>query len=380
MHSLLHVTCLFLAMLAACAADPIRTMLVIGDSISHHGPADKLGWAGTWGMAASAADKDWVHLLQTRIAANQGSPVAVRVDAEGGGRIAGKLQRLDALSAGNADLVIVQLGENENTPELEQGLEAGYEALVAAMRKAYPAARVLCFAVWTGGSGTSTKDQAIRRVCTRQGAEFISLAQANADRMNRAEADHRWTHPGVNWHPGDRGMQAYADAAWRVLQHLPEQDEAAPVSAVRPDGLVLAEDFADSAAVRTRWKGSGSGDDGGWCIAVDKPAIASLRTQLPAERLAGHQVRLSARIRSAATTPRPKPYNGIKVMLIITDAEGETLYQQLPTTDGTQAWTAVERTIPISATAVKTELLIGLEAVSGTVWFDDLRVEVLDAH
>jgi hypothetical protein len=378
MHSLLHVTCLFLAMLAACAADPIRTMLVIGDSISHHGPAEKLGWAGAWGMAASAEDKDWVHLLQARIAADQGSPVAVRVDAEGGGRIAGKLQRLDALSAGRADLVIVQLGENENTPELEQGLEAGYEALVAAMRKAYPAARVLCFAVWTGGSGTSTKDQAIRRVCTRQGAEFISLAQVNADRMNRAEADRRWTHPGVNWHPGDRGMQAYADAAWRVLQHLPEQ--AAPVAVVQPEGIVLVEDFADNAAVLARWTGSGSGDDGGWCIAVDAPGIASLRTQLPVERLAGHQVRLSARIRSLATTPRPKPYNGIKVMLIITNAEGETAYQQLPTTDGTQAWTAVERIIPISATAVRIELLIGLEAVSGTAWFDDLRVEIIDAR
>lgn len=359
------------------AADTVRSMLVIGDSISRHGPSEKLGWSGTWGMAASAEAKDWAHLLQARIAAAQGAPVALRVDGEGGGRISGKLKRLDAITATAADLVVVQLGENENTPELEKGLEAEYEALVAGVRKAMPSARVLCFAVWTGAAGVSPKDAAIRRVCERQGAEFISLAQANADRANRAEADQRWTHPGVNWHPGDRGMQAYADAAWRVLQRQPEAQPEAPAAAPGPAGIVLGEDFADAAAVAKRWKGVGSADDGGWRIALDKPGSASLRTALPADRLAGHRLRLAARIRSDGTTARPKPYNGIKVMLITTDAEGVKDYPQLPTQDGTRPWTAIETVVPVSTTVVQAELLLGLEAVAGTVWFDDVRVEIL---
>lgn len=358
----------------ACAAEPVRSMLVIGDSISRHGPSEKLGWSGTWGMAASAEEKDWAHLLQARIAAAQGAAVALRVDGEGGGRISGKLARMDAITATAADLVLVQLGENENTPELEKGLEAEYDALIAGLRKAMPSARVLCFAVWTGAAGTSAKDAAIRRVCERQGAEFVSLAQANADRANRAEADRRWVHPGVNWHPGDRGMQAYADAAWRVLQHLPPAGAEAPAAA-GPAGIVLDEDFADPAMVAARWKGAGAVDDGGWRIALDKPGSASLRTVLPAERLAGRTVRIAARIRSEATTPRPKPYNGIKVMLVTTDAEGVKNYPQLPTLDGTHPWTVAEAVVPVSATVVQAELLIGLEAVAGAVWFDEVRVE-----
>jgi len=373
----MHILILLLTLLGvACAAEPVRSMLVIGDSISRHGPSEPLGWSGTWGMAASAEEKDWAHLLQARIAAAQGAAVVLRVDGEGGGRISGKLARLDAITATAADLVLVQLGENENTPELEKGLEAEYDALIAGLRKAMPSARVLCFAVWTGAAGTSAKDAAIRRVCERQGAEFVSLAQANSDRANRAEADKRWRHPGVNWHPGDRGMQAYADAAWRVLQRQAEAPADPPV-AIAPAGVVLVEDFADPATVPARWQGSGSADDGGWRIALDKAGVSSLTTPVPAERIAGRQVRLSARIRSVDASVRPKPYNGIKVMLITTDAEGGKWYPQVQTSDGTQAWHVVERIFAIPATVVKAELRIGLEAVSGSVWFDDVRLETL---
>ncbi len=43
-------------------------ILCVGNSILRHGNADNIGWHGDWGMAASAEDKDYYHLLQKKVA------------------------------------------------------------------------------------------------------------------------------------------------------------------------------------------------------------------------------------------------------------------------------------------------------------------------
>ena len=49
------------------AFDPAKKgprVLFVGNSITLHGPRPQIGWTNNWGMAASARDKDYVHLLQ----------------------------------------------------------------------------------------------------------------------------------------------------------------------------------------------------------------------------------------------------------------------------------------------------------------------------
>ena len=110
---------------------PVRHILFIGDSITHHAPAPHLGWSGDWGMAASSRDSDYVHRLVARFAAEQGVRPVFVTNAIGGGAIPGKLADRVRLAAqvAEAELVIIQMGENDNTVTPE-GFGAPYEQLV----------------------------------------------------------------------------------------------------------------------------------------------------------------------------------------------------------------------------------------------------------
>ena len=45
-------------------------IMFVGNSITFHGPKEEIGWSGAWGMAASAREKDYVHLVM-KIVQNQ---------------------------------------------------------------------------------------------------------------------------------------------------------------------------------------------------------------------------------------------------------------------------------------------------------------------
>lgn len=373
--SILAVLFLLAAVAASAVEVPrIATILAVGDSITRHGPSEKLGWSGDWGMAASAREKDWAHLLQAKVAAHQGGTApTLLLDAAGGGRIRDKLARREAVAAQKADLIVVQLGENENNPELIASFEQDYESLVGVLRGANPQARIICLGVW---GNDPTKDAMIRRVCAKHGAWFASIAAACADPANWAKADKRWTHAGVNWHPGDRGMEAYAATVWRVLSQGPDA-EASPAGAATTAAVVLREDFSDAKALAALWKGPGEADAGAWRIALSATGSAYFTALLPVEKVAGQRVRVTARIRAENVSPRPKAWNGIKLQLALADAEDRKDWPQATVGEGTFAWTEASFVAFIPRNTVRAALNLGLEAVSGTVWFDDVKVETL---
>ncbi|MDH7568290.1 MAG: cellulase family glycosylhydrolase [Armatimonadota bacterium] len=124
---------------------------------------------------------------------------------------------------------------------------------------------------------------------------------------------------------------------------------------------------------------SGSGGD----VAVEEGVLrvrqasadgSALRLlPLPASLIDGKLVTLEARVKAEGVSDRPQPWNGVKVMLVLQYPQGKQ-HPQLPLEVGTYDWTRVARTIRVPKGVAGVSLVLGLERVSGTAWFDDVTL------
>ena len=96
---------------------------------------------------------------------------------------------------------------------------------------------------------------------------------------------------------------------------------------------------------------------------------------LPALVLRGCKIRIQAVVKAVNITEPPKPWNGINIMLHTQRPSGDNYPQQnLP--QGTFDWYTVDYIASVPLDTQQASLGLGLEAVTGVVWFDDLKVTV----
>jgi lysophospholipase L1-like esterase len=208
-----------------------RSWLAIGDSITEHGPAEQLGWVGeNRGMAASDVSRDYVHVLQKLLQEKQPGNateirIAGRVAKMKAGTIEGVLAVADELRASPADLVTIQLGENDHFSEMSrEEFARRYRLLVEKILAMRPLPKIVCTGVWSPGDTlegshyaphieAGQKDAIIQEICREFGLPFVSVAKIAADPKNSGDGD----DPGVRWHPNDQGMLGYAEAIFHVL-------------------------------------------------------------------------------------------------------------------------------------------------------------------
>ena len=131
------------------------------------------------------------------------------------------------------------------------------------------------------------------------------------------------------------------------------------------------------------WEGStqtGPGYKSERSLQIEQPSALpagsmAMRRSLPVEMLRGCTIRGVAMLKAEGVTTKPKPWNGIKFMLAI-EAPSGRLWPQAEVATGSFDWKRIAFSARIPADATDAVLHLGLEQVSGTVWFDDVRLTV----
>ena len=145
-------------------------------------------------------------------------------------------------------------------------------------------------------------------------------------------------------------------------------------------GEVVFTDGFEAAGSLQDWPGGAldAGFQSKQSLRVERATAGSAmaRRSLPVERLRGCVIRVAGVVRAEGVSDRPQPWNGVKLMLPIT-SPGGTLYPQAKIGTGTFDWKPVSFIIRIPSDAATAILHLGLEEVTGKVWFDDIRVTVV---
>ena len=199
---------------------PAGKVLFLGNSITLHAPAPDIGWTGNWGMAATAEEKDFVHLLAADIAKTAGVPPRIMVKNiaefergyEGFDLAAGLKPELEF----NADIVIVAIGENVPDPvddDAKAKFAAAFARLLAALKEHGKPAIFVRSSFWPH----AVKDGILQKAAADAGATFVDIGALGRDSANSAGSERKIEHAGVAGHPGDKGMRAIADAIFAAI-------------------------------------------------------------------------------------------------------------------------------------------------------------------
>ncbi|MBR4675641.1 MAG: SGNH/GDSL hydrolase family protein [Victivallales bacterium] len=198
-------------------------IVFIGNSITLHGVAPKIGWHNEWGMAASAAEKDFVHIVTRGIEAKTGRKADVRV------RNLARFERgftnydygleKDLIDFA-PDYLIVALGENVGALTTQEERLAYSEAFKKLLEGFLGGAKkpksVVRGVFWP----STWKDEMMARAAKELGVPFVKADLATDESMMALGL---FEHTGVARHPGDKGMAAIARIILNGL--FPEEAE-----------------------------------------------------------------------------------------------------------------------------------------------------------
>lgn len=196
-----------------------KRMMIIGNSIMYHPPSSPLGWFNSNGMAASAPDKDFAHLLTARMQALYPS---VMVKLQSGGRFEGEFGNKgysidefnQPLQEFKPDLIIIRIGENvDDTQVAGRNFETNFRQLLDRLVSYSQPVKVVCTtSVWYKPKA----DAVIRKVITEKG--YPTLVDMSFMVGQSQCFASQYANPGVAAHPNDVGMLVIADAIWDKIQ------------------------------------------------------------------------------------------------------------------------------------------------------------------
>lgn len=191
----------------------IKSVLILGNSILQHDEAPQLGWHSNWGMAASARDSDFVHLLIREI--HQQNP-DVTIKYQNTGNLEWNYDNYDFTridTFGTPDMLIIRLGENTNDASVTQG---GYiNNLNTAINRIDPhnlAVKVIVSSFWY----RPTTNRLMEQYARKHDYVYVRNDDLLADSTNSAWG--LFDDAGVAAHPSDKGMRLIKAKIWEQIK------------------------------------------------------------------------------------------------------------------------------------------------------------------
>ena len=205
-------------------------LFMFGNSLLYHGPRESVGWSGSWGMAASSAEKDYAHRLHATLSekygevpytisqiANFETAVVAQDNADYSAALASYAEQFKACCAENVpELVTIQMGENVSVSNLTAAqYKNAVTQLISMIRTEAPdCVIVLCTPFWGGDA----KIEAVKQIVSEE--QNIRVAYLNTLNTNENKAIGLFEHPGVQAHPGDTGMENIAKLIFAEMDVL----------------------------------------------------------------------------------------------------------------------------------------------------------------
>ena len=183
--------------------------MFLGNSITRHGEKQEIGWYGNYGMAASAKEKDYVHLLEASIKKcdpHAAFCICQVADWERGYKNGRDVYtKYETAREFSADLIILRFIENVPKTDFDSDtFLRELDAFVDYLNNTGKAKLVITTAFWNHPGNDD-----IRSYAERKGIPCVELTDLGEN--DEMKAIGLFEHTGVANHPGDKGMKAIAD-------------------------------------------------------------------------------------------------------------------------------------------------------------------------
>ena len=194
-------------------------VMFVGNSVTYHGIKEDIGWYGSWGMAASKKDKDYVHLIMKHILDKYPDASFCIVQASCWERSYKNCDYDEHFSLAKdfvPDVIICNVSANIPMSEFDKdAFKEGLKNLYGYFCKDNKEIKIF---QGTSIFNNDTKTQAIVEFGKENNVTVVDVSEVSNDKSNLAYDE--FEHEGIQVHPGDKGMALLAELFIEKLAEL----------------------------------------------------------------------------------------------------------------------------------------------------------------
>lgn len=191
---------------------PVKKVLILGNSIVRHPPLPSIAWNNNWGMAASAIDSDFVHILIRNIKSKDSTCHVMYENIADFEKdyITWDYRKADTFARFKPDLIVMRIAENVNDQQAEENnFIKYYDSLINRIDTS--AMVFVCNGWWKN----KHVNRLIEQYATESGYPFINQSGLYSP---ATLALGQYENPDVQQHPNNRGMQKIAESIWNEIR------------------------------------------------------------------------------------------------------------------------------------------------------------------